>query len=188
MKLVVGLGNPGREYQGTRHNIGYMVLAELFQRFGRPKPKGRFHGEVVEIQVGGEKVLLLSPTTYMNRSGLSVREAVSFYKLALTELLVICDDLNLPFGKLRIRTNGGSGGQKGLQDIIQKLATEDFCRARVGIGQSPDPSVTADYVLSRFNTSEQKSIPDVIVNAANAVESWIQHGAAETMNRFNASG
>lgn len=187
MKLVVGLGNPGREYQGTRHNIGYMVLAELFQRSGRPKPKKRFHGELVEIQVEGEKVLLLSPTTYMNRSGLSVQEAVSFYKLTLTELLVICDDLNLPFGRFRMRTSGGSGGQKGLLDIIQKLGTENFSRARIGIGQSPDPSVTADYVLSRFNASEQKTLPNVIANAADAVETWVRFGPEDTMNRFNVS-
>ena len=103
MKLVVGLGNPGRRYEGTRHNIGYAVLAEVARKFGEPPPKGRFHGAVVEAELGGQKSLLLSPTTYMNLSGTSVQEAKSFYKLANEDLLVICDDLNLPRGQVRFR-------------------------------------------------------------------------------------
>ncbi|MDR1958834.1 MAG: aminoacyl-tRNA hydrolase [Planctomycetaceae bacterium] len=187
MKLLVGLGNPGREYQGTRHNMGYMVLAELYAKYGgQTKPKQRFHGELMEIQVAGEMVLLLSPTTFMNRSGLSVQEAVRFYKTALTELLVICDDLNLPFGQFRLRTGGSSGGQKGLQDIIQKLASEEFCRARIGIGRPVSDVDVSDYVLSRFKPEERKKLPDLIVDAASAVECWVKNGPQETMNRFNS--
>ena len=139
MKLVVGLGNPGRQYQDTRHNIGYMILAELAMRIGNVNPITRFQGEIVETKIGDEQVILLSPTTYMNRSGLSVSEAVRFYKLPLELLLVICDDLNLPFGKLRMRTSGSSGGQKGLSDIIQKLGTDVFCRLRFGIDRPFGP-------------------------------------------------
>ena len=117
MKLVVGLGNPGRRYQGTRHNVGYAILAELARRHGITPPKAKFHGEAVEADLGGQKTLLLSPITFMNRSGTSVQEAMSFFKLPNQELLVLCDDLNLPVGKLRFRGGGSSGGQKGLDDI-----------------------------------------------------------------------
>jgi len=187
MKLVVGLGNPGREYQGTRHNIGFMVLAELFVRIGRPKPKQKFHGEVVEMEVAGEQVLLLSPTTYMNRSGLSVSEAIRFYKMALTELLVVCDDMNLSFGQLRMRTGGSDGGQKGLRDITQKIASHDFCRLRIGVGRPPDRMDAADYVLSGFNPDERKKLSDLVGTAANAVECWLKFGPQETMNRYNVN-
>ena len=137
MKLVVGLGNPGRRYQGTRHNVGYWILAELAKRCGTSPPRDRFHGEVVEADLAGQSALLLSPTTFMNVSGTSVAEAVRFYKLPCEELLVLCDDLNLPVGKLRLRAAGSSGGQKGLDDIIARLGTEEFPRLRVGIGVAP---------------------------------------------------
>ena len=150
MKLVVGLGNPGRRYEGTRHNIGYAVLAELARRFGAAPPKARFHGAVVEADLSGQKTLLLSPTTFMNLSGASVQEAKSFYKLADEDLLVVCDDLNLPVGKLRFRARGSSGGQKGLEDIIQRLATEDFPRLRIGVGTAPEGWDWADYVLGKL--------------------------------------
>ena len=185
MKLVVGLGNPGRQYQDTRHNIGYMILAELAMRVGPVSPKERFQGEMVEIKIGDEQVILLSPTTYMNRSGLSVSEAVRFYKLPLERLLVICDDLNLPFGKLRMRTSGTSGGQKGLIDIIEKLGTDVFCRLRFGIDRPFGPISASDYVLSKFFPDERKKLPDLRIEAANAVECWVKNGPQETMNRYN---
>ena len=150
MKLVVGLGNPGRRYEATRHNIGYAVVAELARTFGAAAFKQRFHGEVVEVDLHGQKTLLLSPTTFMNRSGISVQEAKSFYKLADEDLLVVCDDLNLSVGKLRFRSRGSSGGQKGLEDIIQHLATEEFSRLRIGVGTAPEGWDWADYVLSKF--------------------------------------
>ena len=185
MKLVVGLGNPGRQHQDTRHNIGYMILAELATRIGPFKPKTRFQGETVETKIGGEQVILLSPTTYMNRSGLSVSEAMRFYKLPLENLLVICDDLNLPFGKLRLRTTGSSGGQKGLADIAQKLASDEFCRLRFGIDRPFGPMNVSDYVLSKFFPDEQKKLPDLRIETANAVECWVRNGPQETMNRYN---
>ncbi len=185
MKLVVGLGNPGRRYQRTRHNVGYAVLAELARKCGIAAPKARFQGEVVEAELGTHKALLLSPTTFMNLSGTSVREAMSFYKLPPQDLLVICDDLNLPVGKLRFRTKGSSGGQKGLQDIIGKLGTEEFARLRVGIGAAPDNWDWADYVLSKFTSEEVPVIEQAAGLATDAVVAWAREDADYCMNHYN---
>jgi peptidyl-tRNA hydrolase, PTH1 family len=187
MKLVVGLGNPGRRYQGTRHNVGYVILAELARRHALTAPKSRFHGEVVEAEFGGQKALLLSPTTFMNLSGTSVQEAVGFYKLANEDLLVLCDDLNLPVGKLRFRSRGSSGGQKGLDDIIGRLGTEEFSRLRLGIGAAPDGREWADYVLSRFTEDELAVIRQAVELAADAVAVWAREGIEFCMNQYNKS-
>jgi len=185
MKLVVGLGNPGRRYEGTRHNIGYAVLRELARRFATSKPWGKFHGEVVEADLGGQKPLLLSPTTFMNRSGTSVQEAKRFYKLADEDLLIICDDLNLPIGKLRFRSRGSSGGQKGLEDIIGRLATEEFSRLRIGVGAAPEGWDWADFVLSRFTPEETSVVERAVATAADAVAVWAREGIAFCMNQYN---
>jgi peptidyl-tRNA hydrolase, PTH1 family len=185
MKLVVGLGNPGRRYEGTRHNIGWVVLGELARRFGSVPPKSRFQGAVVEAELSGQKTLLLSPTTYMNLSGSSVQEAKSFYKLANEDLLVICDDMNLPVGKLRFRARGSSGGQKGLESIIQRLATEDFPRLRIGVGTAPSGWAWADYVLSRFTPDERPTIDQAVGVAAEAVAVWAREGVEFCMNQYN---
>jgi peptidyl-tRNA hydrolase, PTH1 family len=185
MKLVVGLGNPGRRYEGTRHNIGYAVLAELARRFATVPPKARFHGAVVEADLNGQKTLLLSPTTFMNLSGTSVQEAKSFYKLTNEDLLVICDDLNLPVGKLRFRPRGSSGGQKGLEDTIQRLATEDFARLRIGVGTAPEGWNWADYVLSKFSAEELPIIERAVTLAADAVVLWARDGVEVCMCQYN---
>lgn len=185
MKLVVGLGNPGRKYEGTRHNVGYMVLAELARRDGRPPMKEKFRAETMEAELGGEKALLLSPLTFMNLSGQSVAEAKTFYKIAEQDLLVICDDLNLPLGKLRVRAKGTSGGQKGLEDIIRRLGTEDFPRLRLGIGSPPENWDWADFVLSKFARSELPVMEEAIVRAAEAVEAWAREGIEYCMNHYN---
>jgi PTH1 family peptidyl-tRNA hydrolase len=185
MKLVVGLGNPGRRYEGTRHNIGYMVLAELGRRHGVPPVKTRFRGEVLEAELGGQKALLLSPTTFMNLSGTSVQEAVSFYKLQSEDLLVLCDDLNLPVGKLRLRSRGSSGGQKGLENIIARLRTEEFSRLRMGVGAAPNGWDWADYVLSKFAPDELPVIRGAVELAADAVAVWAREGIEACMNRYN---
>jgi len=185
MKLVVGLGNPGRRYAETRHNIGYAVLSELARRHGVAAPKTRFHGEIVEAEIGGQKALLLSPTTFMNLSGMSVAEAVGFFKLPLEDLLVLCDDLNLPVGKLRVRARGSSGGQKGLDDIIGRLGTEEFARLRVGIGAAPEGWDWADYVLSRFSPGERPAIDEAVALAADAAAVWACEGVEVCMNRYN---
>jgi peptidyl-tRNA hydrolase, PTH1 family len=185
MKLVVGLGNPGRRYEGTRHNIGYAVLAELARRFGATPAKARFHGALVEADLNGQRALLLSPTTFMNLSGTSVQEAKSFYKLENEDLLVICDDLNLPVGKLRFRSRGSSGGQKGLEDILQRLGTEEFARLRIGVGTAPEGWSWADYVLGRFTPEEMLVIGQAVGSAADAVAVWARDGIEFCMNQYN---
>ncbi len=185
MKLVVGLGNPDRKYHETRHNVGFMVLAELGRRYGMGRAKSKFHGELLEARIGGEKVLLLSPLTYMNRSGLSVDEATRFFQIDAKDLLVVCDDLNLPLGKLRLRLKGSSGGQKGLGDIIRRLGTEEFVRLRIGIGAPPEGWDAADYVLGKFTKTEKSVMELTVQQAADAVVCWVGEGSTECMNRFN---
>ena len=185
MKLIVGLGNPGRRYEGTRHNVGFAVLAELARRSASGPAKAKFHGEVVEAALEGQRALLLSPLTYMNKSGISVQEAKSFYKTPDQDLLVLCDDLNLPVARLRFRAEGSSGGQKGLEDIIRRLGTEDFPRLRIGIGPPPDGWDWADYVLSKFTKQEIPEIEGAVRKAADAVAVWAREGVEVCMNQYN---
>ncbi len=185
MKLVVGLGNPGKRYQGTRHNVGYAVLAELGRRFGTGAPKAKFHGEVLDADLEGVRALLLSPTTYMNRSGLSVQAARAFYKIPEDDILVICDDLNLPVAKLRTRRGGSSGGQKGLEDIIRRLGTDQFPRLRIGIGGPAVPSEAVGHVLGRMSPEERQRIEQAVQNGADAVVVWAHDGIDACMNRYN---
>jgi PTH1 family peptidyl-tRNA hydrolase len=189
MKLAVGLGNPGVKYRMNRHNVGYMVLAELAEMFPGNRPQSKFHGDLLSIrEPNGEPVLLLAPTTYMNRSGLSVGEAVNFYKIPPENILVVCDDLNLPFCKLRLRCEGSSGGQKGLADIVRVLGTDKIPRLRIGIGRPPGQMDAADYVLMNFTEKEQPEMTVTIKQAADAVLCWINKGIDEAMNRYNKTG
>jgi PTH1 family peptidyl-tRNA hydrolase len=185
MRLVVGLGNPGRRYEGTRHNIGFAVLAELARQFGSAAAKAKFHGEIVAADLEGQKALLLSPLTYMNQSGLSVQEAKSFYKIPHDHLLVLCDDLNLPVAKLRFRARGSCGGQKGLEDIVWRLGTEDFARLRIGIGPPREGWDWADYVLAKFTEEEIPEIEQAVRKAAQAVVVWAREGVEFCMNQYN---
>ncbi len=186
MKLVVGLGNPGVKYRRTRHNVGFMVLAELASRLANTAPKAKFHGDFLDARDrNGNPLVLLCPTTCMNRSGLSVSEAARFYKIDAGDILVVCDDLNLSFSRLRARSEGGSGGQKGLADIIRCLGTEKIPRLRVGIGEPPGQMDAADYVLMNFTEKEQTDLAITIKEAADAVELWLEKGIAEAMNRYN---
>jgi peptidyl-tRNA hydrolase, PTH1 family len=185
MKLVVGLGNAGRKYEQTRHNVGFAVLNLVAQRSAAGSPKEKFDGRVAEATIAGEKVLLLWPLTFMNCSGQSVAAAMSFYQLPLRDLMVVCDDFNLSLGKLRLRRDGSAGGQKGLQDIIRRAGTEEFARLRVGIGPVPENWDAADFVLSRFGPSERPEIDEAVTRAAEAVECWIVAGVDAAMNRFN---
>jgi PTH1 family peptidyl-tRNA hydrolase len=185
MKLVVGLGNPGRKYEGTRHNIGFEVLAELSRRSGRPKPKTSFQGELVDAVLDGQRTMLLAPHTFMNRSGSSVVQARDFYKLTNQEVLVVSDDLNLPVGKLRFRAKGSSGGQKGLDDIIRCLGSEEFPRLRIGIGSPPEGWDAADFVLGKFTKADRPEVDLAIVRAADAVTAWVRQGIDYCMNHFN---
>ena len=185
MKLVVGLGNPGRKYEATRHNVGYQVLAELARRHAQGKPKEKFHAEVAEADLTGQKALLLCPTTYMNLSGTAVVAARDFYGLSNDQVLVICDDINLPLAKLRVRAGGSSGGQKGLADVIRRLQTEEFPRLRIGLGSPPAAWDASDFVLARFTPEEIPEIEEAVRRAADAVVHWAHEGTQSCMNRYN---
>ncbi|MBL8891640.1 MAG: aminoacyl-tRNA hydrolase [Planctomycetaceae bacterium] len=185
MKVVVGLGNPGRDYENTRHNVGFAVVNELARRGGAARPTAKFQAELTEIRFGSEKVALVSPLTYMNRSGSTIGPLVAFYKLPLENLIVVCDDLSLPLGKIRVRGQGSSGGQKGLLDVIRVLGCESFPRLRIGIGATPTGWETADYVLARFSNEELIVMQQAVANAADAVESWVTAGLLATMNKYN---
>jgi PTH1 family peptidyl-tRNA hydrolase len=187
MKLIVGLGNPGRKYAGTRHNIGFDVLAELARKYGQSSPRAKFQGELVEALLGGERALLLTPLTYMNLSGSSVQPTRDFYKLTNDEVLVVCDDFNLPLGKLRVRRKGSAGGQKGLDDILRRLGSDEVARLRIGIGQPDEHRAAADYVLSKFTPEEAASVSETLKRATDAVVVWATEGVEACMNRFNAS-
>lgn len=187
MKLVVGLGNPGQKYIGTRHNVGFDVIAELGKRYFHGRPKNRFNGEIAEIQLANERVFLTCPLTYMNLSGQFVRSMVDFYKIDADQVLVVCDDFNLPLANLRIRTKGSAGGQKGLNDIINRLGSPEVPRLRIGVGPVPSQWNAADFVLGKFNSDESETIAAGLINAADAVECWITQGIQAAMNRFNTA-
>jgi PTH1 family peptidyl-tRNA hydrolase len=185
MKIVVGLGNPGSKYEGTRHNVGFDVLAELAHRWRGPKPKARFEANLTEILYGSEKLLLLAPQTFMNLSGRSVQQVVKFYQAPLSDLIVIGDDLNLKVGQIRLRASGSAGGQKGLQSILSCLSSNDICRVRIGIGRPPAEVDAADYVLGRYRKDEIDVIDAATRKAASAVEAWAADGIDAAMNRYN---
>lgn len=186
MKLIVGLGNPGAEYAATRHNLGYRVAEELAARLQLGAWKEKFHGWLVEGLIRDERVGILRPTTFMNVSGKSVIAAAAFYKLSPADLLVVSDDLDLPPGRVRLRAGGSSGGQRGLENIIDRLGTREFARVRMGIGRPARGSAT-DYVLGRFDASDETWLPDAVGRACDAAECWLARGIVAAMNEFNRS-
>jgi PTH1 family peptidyl-tRNA hydrolase len=186
MKIVVGLGNPGAKYQGTRHNVGFDVVDYLAAGKGVGRPQTRFQSEVAEWLEAGEKVLLVKPQTFMNLSGRAVRQLLDFYQLPPAELLVVCDDVNLPLGRLRVRARGTHGGHNGLRDIQAHLGTTEYARLRIGVGAADEGADLADHVLSRFRPTERAAVEDAVARAAQAVVCWVAHGVEATMNRFNA--
>jgi peptidyl-tRNA hydrolase, PTH1 family len=183
MKLVVGLGNPGREYAATRHNIGFMVINELARRAAAEGTKKRFRSEIREGRLQNEKVIFLAPQTYMNLSGHAVREAVNWYHVDIEDVMIVFDDMDLPFGQLRMRPSGTAGGHNGLKSIIEQLGTTHFPRLRIGIGRGR--SAARSHVLSRFSSEEEKALPGLIKDVANAIEQWISDGITPTMNGVN---
>ena len=186
MKLIVGLGNPGQKYRGTRHNVGYEVIAELASRWPPGRPKQKFNAELLEGSIANQKVMLVSPLTFMNLSGNSVQPLADFYKIDATEILVVCDDLNLDCGRLRLRPSGSAGGQNGLKDIIQRIGTQAFPRLRVGIGRPPAGWDAADYVLGKVDDEQRVVIDGCVRRAADACEAWVRDGVQLTMTKFNA--
>lgn len=187
MKLVVGLGNPGRKYHGTRHNVGFDVLDQIARQNNASSQKAKFDGFTAEIIIGSQRALLLWPQTYMNLSGASVGQACDFYKIAGEDLLVVCDDFHLPVETIRFRPSGSAGGQKGLADIIRRLGTEAVPRLRIGVGPVPDRWDAVDFVLSKFTRSEGATIEQTLRRAAEGVAIWAEQGIDVCMNRFNAS-
>lgn len=186
MKLVVGLGNPGRKYDGTRHNVGFEVIAELARRYDVGRAKAKFDGEMVEARIGNTKTILLCPLTFMNLSGRCVQPVVDFYKIPIEDVLIICDDFNLALARLRIKPNGSAGGQNGLKDIIQRLGTKDVPRLRIGIGTPPPRWDVADYVLGKFDNDDLVTMENGVKRAADATEMWISEGIQPVMNKYNA--
>ena len=185
MKLVVGLGNPGNQYEETRHNIGWMVLDRLADRHGRSgRGRQRDASSTIELRTKGLELILAKPQTYMNDSGVAVRKLLARDRVPLGEMLVIADDFALPFGKLRFRESGSHGGHNGLRSIIDELGTEKYARLRVGIGEPGRGAV--DHVLSKFAADERTRLPILLDAAADAVEAWAREGTSKAANRFNS--
>jgi PTH1 family peptidyl-tRNA hydrolase len=186
MKIIVGLGNPGTKYSGTRHNIGFEVIDYLAAAPGCVPFREKFEAYVAELKEGDETILLVKPLTFMNLSGRAVRAILDFYKLPIEQLLVVCDDFNLPLGKLRVRMKGSHGGQNGLRNIQDQLGTDTYTRLRIGVGQ-PGPGDAVDFVLSKFKPGERPATEEAIAFAAQAVLVWVRQGVEPCMNRFNGS-
>lgn len=188
MKIVVGLGNPGKQYEATRHNVGFDTLRLLAEQGFAEAPKQKFDSYTAEARLAEQRVLLVWPQTFMNRSGSAVRQVTDFYKTPLEDLLIICDDFALDTGRLRIRAKGSSGGQNGLKDIARQLGSEEYTRLRIGVGPVPGGRSAADFVLGRFGSKERELVEVTIADAAAAVACWASEGATAAMNRFNGIG
>jgi len=186
MKLVVGLGNPGKRYDGTRHNIGFVVIDALAEAPGVGKWQDRFDAELAEWFADGEKVLLLKPQTFMNLSGRAVRQAVDFYQLDHADLLVVCDDMSLPLGKLRFRARGTHGGHNGLRDIQNHLGTTEYSRLRIGVDAPGGEGEAVDHVLGKFRPSERSAMNDAVQRSVQGVSLWVREGIDPCMNQYNA--
>jgi PTH1 family peptidyl-tRNA hydrolase len=184
VRLIVGLGNPGRRYEDSRHNVGFRCLDELARRLGIGLSRRAFEAQVGSGLLGNGRVLLAKPQTYMNLSGESVVPLLRYYGLGPADLVVVFDDMDLPFGKLRVRERGSSGGHRGMTSIISTLGTDEFPRVRIGIGRPPGDDA-AGFVLGRFGPGEQTALAEVIARAADAVESIVREGTAAAMNRHN---
>ncbi|HPL62666.1 MAG TPA: aminoacyl-tRNA hydrolase [Syntrophales bacterium] len=183
--IIIGLGNPGGRYCLTRHNLGFMVVDELARRYAIQTARKKFRAEVGEGAIEGAKAVLIKPHTYMNLCGLSVREAVSFFKPEPGRLIVVHDDLDLEPGRIQIRKGGGAGGHKGLASIIEHLGTPDFIRVRLGIGKPAVKEMVEDYVLQHFPPDELEGMAGQVSRASDAVAAIISAGLQEAMNRFN---
>ncbi len=183
--LLIGLGNPGREYRDNRHNFGFMLIDRLIVRLNARGMKLQSKAIVTGAAYEGRKLLLAKPQTYMNLSGQSIQGLAHFYKLPLEQLLVAHDDLDIPFGMIRLRPGGGPGGQKGVASAIERLGTKDFARLRLGIGRPPGRMEAADYVLQDFSREEMKAVSEILDRAADATLSFITDGLEKTMSKFN---
>lgn len=186
MRLVVGLGNPSREHAANRHNVGFQCLDRLAQAHGLTFSRIQSQAAITLGDLYGQRVCLAKPRIWMNRSGIAVASLVRFYKVALADLVVVYDDLDLPQGKLRLRPEGGHGGHNGMRSIIEELGSIAFPRLRVGIGRPPGRMDPMDYVLQDFSADEETLMAEVRARAASALERWLQDGIVAAMNEFNA--
>ncbi len=184
-RYVVGLGNPGRRYRRTRHNLGFMVVEALAERWGASRPRRTFGGLARQGHFGDDAVMLLEPMTFMNASGQSVAEMMRFYKAEPGELLVVLDDMDLPPGRIRVRPSGSAGGHKGLGDVLARLGTDKVARVRLGIGSAPPPMDPTDYVLGVMDEEELALANEAVERACLAVEDWLALGTEAAMSRHN---
>ncbi len=182
--MLVGLGNPGPDYDGTRHNIGFQVLDEIHRHLSGDPWKAKFGADVAEASLRGDRVILCKPLEFMNTSGQPVAKAAAFWKVATAQIVVAHDDLDLPFGRLKLGAGGGHGGHNGLRSLISCVGA-DFLRVRIGIDRPPPMMDPANYVLARFSKVEQKDVPSVVSEAALASQQIIEGGLSAAMNRFN---
>ncbi len=185
MKIVVGIGNPGRKYAATRHNIGFMVLDRMAARHDISTWRSKFHAQVAEGRVSGARCLLMKPETYMNESGRAVGAAVNWCRTELQDVMIVCDDFNLPLGRLRVRGRGSSGGHNGLDSIAAHLDSDEVPRIRIGIGNIESDSAK-DFVLSGFDNNEKEIVSASLERAVDALETWLEFGLARCQNDFNA--
>lgn len=186
--LIVGLGNPGREYEKTRHNCGFRALDGLAQQLGCKVDKLKFQGLYTQTTYGGKKLFLLKPQTYMNLSGRAVLQLSAYFHIPPQRIIVMFDDISLEPGRLRVRADGSAGGHNGIKSIIQELGSQEFPRVKIGVGAKPNPDFDlADWVLSTFSASEEKALAVSLKNAADAALAIIDHGVPEAANRFNGS-
>ena len=188
MKLIAGLGNPGAQYRGTRHNVGFEVVETLAGRHGGAWEAAKVDGLIARLRLAdGEQVLLLKPLTFMNLSGQAVQATAGFYKIEPTDVFIVTDDVALPLGRLRARRDGGAGGHNGLKSVIQHLGTQAFPRMRVGVGRGEGDRDLSDHVLGRFDASERDTVSAAVLRAADATEMFISEGIERVMNVFNAA-
>lgn len=183
--LIAGLGNPGLEYRRTRHNFGFLALEALAEEAKLPLKRVKFKAMIAEGRLEGKPVVLAKPLTYMNDSGTSIISLMHFFKIDLNHLLIIHDDLDLPFGTIRLRADGGTSGQRGMASIIDKLGTQTFPRMRLGIGRPPGQMESADYVLQRFSKAEDEVLKIVLKFAVEAAQTFVRDGLVTAMNRYN---
>jgi PTH1 family peptidyl-tRNA hydrolase len=187
VKLIVGLGNPGVQYEETRHNAGFWVVDALARRWNIGLNSKKFHSIIGEGHYGREKIVLAKPQTYMNLSGLAVRELVDYWQIGLEGLLVIHDDIDLPAYRIRMKRKGGSGGHRGVASIISQLHSESFARLKIGIGRPVEPIPVEDYVLSRVSVEEREAYRTVAQTCVKAVEVWLSSGIEQAMSQYNNS-
>jgi len=185
--LIVGLGNPGREYRNNRHNIGFMVLDQLAGKMDTSFSKMKMNALMTAVRYKGQRIILIKPQTFMNLSGKAATSFIRFYKLPLENLLVVYDDVDLPFQTLRMRPNGGDAGQKGVRSIIKELGTKDFPRLRIGINRPPGRMSVSSYVLLNFSDQEVETLPFVLDQAADAILAFVELGLNQAMTTYNQS-